>query len=417
MRKILVITSWAPPAVGGPQNLYNLFSQFPDNSYCLLTSYYGIDNYSAQNGTWLKGKYIFYDNPKFIDSPETRSLVSKESRGRHTINELKHLIKRMALLKILLGPALIFSQIFMIIREGIKTIKKEKIEIMVGISDFGQAMISTYFLHKITKKPYYLYLFDIYAGNYYVFPGGILARIFEKPIFEKAEKIIVTNNGTKDFYARKYGEIMGNKIFVAYNSVFSKPYLDQKISKYDPKPPYTIIFTGKVYWAQIGALKNLVKAVNELDMDVKLKIYSPSPKDYLKSIGIEAGDKIEISVAPPQDMPKIQSSADILFLPLSWNTKSPQIIATATPGKLTDYLIAGRPILIHAPKDTALVKYARKKNFAVVVDENSVLKLKEGIKKTLTDVKNSRAIIKNAREAFFENHDAEENAKKFKLLF
>jgi len=59
---------------------------------------------------------------------------------------------------------------------------------------------------------------------------------------------------------------------------------------------------------------------------------------------------------------------DCLFLPLSWHTKSQAIIDTATPGKMTDYLISGSPILIHAPASTFLVKYARENNFAEIVD-------------------------------------------------
>jgi len=59
-------------------------------------------------------------------------------------------------------------------------------------------------------------------------------------------------------------------------------------------------------------------------------------------------------------MSEIQTQADILFLPLSWHTKSQKIIDTATPGKLTDYLISNRPILIYAPASTFLAQYAKK---------------------------------------------------------
>ncbi len=420
MKKILVVSSWAPPTVGGPINIYNILSQLPKESYCLLTSYYGIDNYSARHGNWLQGKYIFYDNTKFIDSPENRPRISLESRGRKVISSLRHLIKRLSFLKILLGPILIFSQIFMIVRQGLKALKSENIEVMLSISDFGPSLISTYILHKITKTPYVLYLFDLYKGNYLPFPGKLLAIIFEKPLFKNAKNIIVTNKGTKNFYLKIYGSGITQKIVVIHNSVFPKPYLELQKNQppFNPKPPYTILFTGKIYWPQIDALKNLIRAVNEInDLDIKLKIYSPSPKDYLKKIGIEESEKIEISVAPPEEMPKIQSQADILFLPLSWRTKNQAIIDTATPGKLSDYLISGRPILVHAPNLSFLVRYAKEWNFALVVDENDVEKLKAGIRELLTNKKLGQTLMENAKKAFFTNHDANKCASVFKKIF
>ena len=442
MKKILVVSSWAPPVVGGPLNLYNLLSQMPKESYCLLTSYYGIDNYSARHGNWLEGKYIFYDNPRFIDSPESRPLVSTASKGRERISKLRHLVKRLSFLKILLGPALIFSQIFMIVRAGLKAVKNEKIEVMLGVSDFGPALIGTYFLHKLSKIPYALYLFDLYKGNNLFFPGRLLATLFEKPLFENAEKIIVTNEGTKEFYFKRYGDEINKKLVVIHNSVFPEPYLEfqKSLPPYRSTSPYTILFTGKIGWPQIGALKNLIKAINEIDdidinpvrgpnrrfgrrqsrltsNGVKLKIYTPSPADYLKEIGIEKSEKVEISVAPPSEMPKIQSQADILFLPLSWHTKSQEIIDTATPGKLTDYLIASRPILIHAPASSFLVKYAKENNFALVVDEENIEKLKKAIKTLLFDKRFAEQIIENAKTTFFRNHDANKNFKIFESLF
>lgn len=419
LKKILIISSYAPPITkGAPQNLYNLLRDFPENSYCILTSFYNIDNISAKTGTWLKGKYIFYDNISASSSLKTHSEITKERPSRLILNKLKHLVKRIWLLGALGGTFIMFSQIIMIIKTGIQTIKEEKIEIMIGFSDYGPALISTYLLYKITKKPYYIFLFDIYKDNFYpVFPAASLAKIFESKILKNAEKIIVTNEGTLNYYTQIYGEEIRKKIIIIHNSTFSEPYLNLQ-KDYNPKPPYTILFTGSIYWPQIGSLKNLIKAVEELkDIDINLKIYCPDPKDYLKKIGITENEKIKISIAPPQKMPEIQTQADILFLPLSWHTKSQKIIDTATPGKLADYLISNRPILIHAPSSTFLVKYAKENNFAAVIDEESIEKLKIIIKKLLTDQKFSEKLIENARKTFFKNHNAQKNSKRFKFIF
>ncbi|MBU1046013.1 glycosyltransferase [Patescibacteria group bacterium] len=417
-KKILVVSSYAPPAIGGPQNLYNLLRDFPKDRYFILTSFYNIDNLSAQKGTWLDGEYIFYDKPgatkeERIKTQEEKTIAKKSS----LLNKLKHLARRSWLVRNIIGIPIIVTQIFWIVRQGKKSVKEKQVDVLLGFSDYGPAMIGTYLLHKISKTPFRLFLFDLYKGNFYPFPGGFLSKIFEPKLFKRAEQIIVTNQGTKNFYINRYGENIGRKIVIIHNAAFPEPYLASQ-SEYQPSPPFSILFTGRIYWPQINAIRNLIQAVEEInDLDLKLDIYCPNPRDYLDRIGIKESEKIKISVAPPQDMPKIQSQADILFLPLSWRTKSNDIINTATPGKLTDYLVAGKPMLIHAPASTYLVKYAKENNCAMVVDKNEVEELKRGIKTLIENPELARQLIQNARKTFFANHDANKNAEIFHSLF
>ena len=415
--KTLIISSYAPPSIGGPQNLYNLLRDIPSESYSILTSFNNIDNTSAQKGTWLDCEYIFYDNLKKSKSA-AKSQKQSETTGRSFILKLKHLMKSSPFFRDLFGIPIIFGQIMMILKAGGKTVKKQNIRKIVSISDYGPALIASYFISKRNEIPLTLFLFDIYKGNHFPFPGGILASIFEPKLFALAEKIIVTNDGTKDFYVKKYGKEMEDKIIVIYNSTFPDLYLRLR-SPYEPKPPYKIIYTGKIYWAQMGSLMNLIKAVNEVnDIDVRLDIYSPSPSDYLKKLGFRDSKKVKIlKPLPPQEIASVQTQADILFLPLSWNTKSPDIINTATPGKLTDYLISGRPTLIHAPASSFLVEYAKEREFAHIVDTDNVEELKKGILKLATDKTYADRLIKNAEKTFFENHSIEVNSEKFKKVF
>ena len=412
------MSSYAPPAIGGPQNLYNLLRDFPTNYYFILTSFYNIDNLSARKGTWLNGEYIFYDKP--IATKEDRIKTHKEktvTKKSSLLNKLKHLARRNWLVRNIIGIPIIATQIFWIVRQGKKSVREKEIDVLLGFSDYGPAIIGTYLLHKIIKIPFRLFLFDIYKGNFFPFPGGILSKMFEQKIFKDTEQIIVTNQGTKDFYIKRYGENIRNKIIVIHNSAFPEPYLASQ-SEYQPISPFSILFSGRIYWPQINAIKNLIQAVESIDdLDLKLDIYCPNPRDYLDRIGIKESDKIKISVAPPQDMPKIQNQADILFLPLSWGTKSNDIINTATPGKLTDYLMAGKPILIHAPASAYLVKYAKENNCAMVIDKNDLKELKKGIKALIENPDFARQLIQNARKTFFANHDANKNAEIFKSLF
>jgi len=415
---MMIVSSYAPPSIGGPQNLYNLFRDTDPSSYCILTSFYNIDNTSAELGTWLLGEYIFYDKKgETKKTGEKPVRIYSPSFGRKVITKLKYLVKRNKFVKQLISISLIVGQVLSIVHSGQKAIKAKKITSLITISDYGPAMIGGYLLHKITKKPYSIFLFDLYRWNYLPFPGNPLAKIFEPHMFKAANNIIVTNEGTKEFYEKKYGKVISNKMTTIHNSTFGEPY-KKVTNSHDPKLPYIIMFTGRIYWPQIQPLLNLIKAVNSIkDVDIKIKIYCPNPKDYLEKIGIKESEKVSIDMAPPQDMPKIQRSADILFLPLTFKGESMNIVNTATPGKLADYLIVGKPMLVHAPASSYLARYAKENNFAAVIEEDNIGKLVDGIKKIILDKKFSDTIVENAQRTFSKNHDANKNAILFRKVF
>ena len=445
-KKILFISTYAPPGLAGaPQFMYKLINTLPLKSYTILTSFYNIDNISAKIGTWLPGEYVFYDNPgasktarqqQDIQPAEvaTNPTVRLKRFLRNTllfplwvnaplsaavkmdlVARLKRLLKRNWLVKTLLGAPLILGQIPLIIKEGRRLVKEKQIDLLVGFSDYGPAMVATYYIHRATKIPFYLYLFDLYKGNLYPLSGTLLANWLEPRLVKAASKIIVTNEGTKKVYCQRYGNYLTDKIVVLYNSANPKPFMDLQ-NPHRPQPPYTIVFPGNIYWPQIRSMQNLIRALDRInDLDIRFKIYSPHPMEYLKSVGLNS-PKIDLSVVPNSEMPKIQSQADILFLPLSWHTKSPEIINTATPGKLTEYLIGGRPILIHAPRESYLVTYAKENDFALVVDEENIDQLAGAIRRLLTDQELANRLIQNAQTTFMKNHDITKVIAKFQIL-
>lgn len=430
--KTLLISSYAPPTMAGaPQVMYKLLHNLPPESYSILTSFYNIDNTSSKLGDWLPCDYFFYDRPtatKLTHQQETapgnqdthnQTWLTKLSAtivNSNLTTRLKVTAKKNKWVKALLGDPATITQIFLLIKSGKKLVRKQKFELLIGFSDYGPALIATYHIHKATKIPFIVYFFDIYKGNMLPILGKWLANIYEPQLCAKAEKIIVNNEGAKEFYRQRYGDTIAEKIEIIYNATDPAPYLALQ-TPYQPKSPYKILFTGNIYWAQLGSMRNLVKAIDGLsDLNIELHIYATQSWDYLRSVGLDR-PYIKLSVAPATEMPKIQSQADILFLPLSWHTESPDIINTATPGKMTEYLISGRPILVHAPTSSHLAKYAKENDFAIVVDEENIEKLKTAIRTLVTDKELATNLVANAKRVFFQNHDIGKNRTLFQSLF
>jgi len=403
-KKFLIISSYAPPAISGaPLMMYNLLRYFPKGSFVILTSHFGIDNRVIKKGNWLKVKYFYFDTPRL-----TTVVQSEET----LFQKLKKFIKKIKPLKYLAQLFFIFYLPRNIVRGGKEIIEKENIELLVGYSDYGPALLGTYLLHKITRKPYYLYFYDLYYQNNFPFAYKILARFLEPKLFKNAEKIFVMSEALQEYYQKKYKR----EIFVIQNSI--------QIPKVKPKPlpdhpePYKIVFTGTIYWPQADAIKNLIKAVEELEgLKAQLWLYTPHTKEFLDNQGIFESEKIVFAAGLPDEMPEIQKSADILFVPLGFRTKHPLLINTSSPGKTYEYLVSGKPILIHAPRDSYLAEYAKKHNFALVIDEEDIEKLKKAIIQLINNKNLVKELVNNAWQTALINHDALKNSKKFQKFF
>lgn len=408
-KHLLVLSSWAPPMIGGPALFYNLFSQFSSLSYHLVTDsrtmVTGIDP-----SMWLAGQYTFIDRP----CASKEDIAKQVTEGKQT--KTSKLILKMLKIPIL-GPLLHLAGLCRTIRLYLKAAKliiiKDKPRFLLGISDTGAAIIATYLISHRHRIPYCYYFYDLYRGNQLPFAEKLVAHFCERSLLTRASYVIVNNEGTEEYYRNRYRDDI--RIKIIHNSAFPEIY-ERERQTYNIKPPFEIIFTGNIAWPQKESIFNLIRAADLLiDLPLIIKIYSNRPPaDIVAEIRLHPN--IRISYAPYSKMPQIQSQASLLFLPLAWNTKNKDIIATATPGKFTDYLASGRPILVHAPNYSYISRCAKQYELGLVVDKNDVQLLADSIRNFLRNPSEAQKYIDNALKIFYQNHDAKKNAQKLMEL-
>lgn len=411
--KILVVTKWAPPMIGGPKSLYNLLSLFPPGSLSVLTSADAIDPLSAGTGKWLPSRYRFFDRDAAADfqgdgdphgtapggfSPSGRPDPVRRFRflGRNAV-ELLYLVRNVA----------------RIVRSARRAIREDGTTLLLGISDDGPALIGTWLAHRRSGLPYALYLFDLYRGNDLSVALRLVARLAEPRLLREAAVVVTTNEATEGLLRRRYGDTFRSEVIP--NSAFLEDF-ERSRRPGPPGPPHTIVFTGNVYWAQEHAVLNLVRAMDLLrDRPVRLLLYVPSPTAKIREAA-SGRPNVELTRAPQSEVAKVQCDATLLFLPLSWGTKAPEIIATATPGKLTDYLASGRPMLVHAPAESCVARFTREHGTGIVVDRDDVPALAGAIRDFLADPSAADRYVGNALRLFGERHDARKNSRRLREL-
>lgn len=109
-----------------------------------------------------------------------------------------------------------------------------------------------------------------------------------------------------------------------------------------------VLYTGSVYGAQADALRNLLAAIRMTEgFDLILRTAQP-PAD-LAAMGLEGPGLQVLPHLPHAGSLAAQRAADILVLPLAFDSAIPEVIRSSAPAKAAEYLASGRPVLVHAP--------------------------------------------------------------------
>jgi len=186
-----------------------------------------------------------------------------------------------------------------------------------------------------------------------------------------------------EYLQKSYLDRFGRKSVIIRNPYLS---LEAKGAKHVfNKNEINIVYTGSVYFAHFDAFKNLIKAIGLVKMPIKLHIFSAQQRKDLENAGV-SGKNIEFHKSVDQGrVAAIQRSADILFLPLAFNCPIREVIRTSAPGKIGEYLASGRPILVHAPKDSFISWYFKSRKCGFVVDEPDPKALADAIRQLLNN--------------------------------
>ncbi len=232
-----------------------------------------------------------------------------------------------------------------------------------------------------------------------------MRKITEKLAMGSAECVFVMSEKLRDHYQAKYPKL--NMRIIRHSVDRTKYHLrhDDK-ERFDPTAkPVTIVFTGMIYGYQIDAIQNCAKAVNELD-GVCFHIYTQGSREYLEGMGVCGKNVFYFGYLSNDDICRVQNNADILFLPMSFGGKgvNKDIVKTASPSKIGEYLAAGRPILIHAPNYSYVAWYASKYGFGLVVEDQDTNSLIAAIMRLMCDPQLKAKLILNAGKTV-ELHD------------
>jgi hypothetical protein len=110
-----------------------------------------------------------------------------------------------------------------------------------------------------------------------------------------------------------------------------------------------------------------IELLSQRGIAIQLHLYTSQSRESLQNQGVPESVQIHPAV-PLEEAVRVQCDSDFLLLPLAFRTRYPELIRTSAPGKMGEYLAAGRPILFHAPTDSFLVKFASEQKCGLICD-------------------------------------------------
>ena len=171
----------------------------------------------------------------------------------------------------------------------------------------------------------------------------------------------------RDLFDQKY-----NIKAITLPHSFSEKY-DRKV--YDKNIEKSIFWGGSIYSINKNSVKRLYEVFSE--MGYRLNLSSVNNYKNLSKLGF---DHKNIEILPfvkrNEYIEKVKSQKALL-LSIDWPDESivhVDELRTIFPTKTIEYLISGRPIIVHCPENYFLAKFFNKYNCGIVITKRKKIK-------------------------------------------
>jgi glycosyltransferase involved in cell wall biosynthesis len=283
--------------------------------------------------------------------------------------------------------------------EIMRILQENPVDVIVGCSGNPFDLPASYLAARRLKIPFVAYLFDdpVYQwerGAYRSF-----ARLSERFWSRSVAALIAPNEVLARDVKRRLPchnvQIVRNPV----DSAIVPATLDDRLPAERSganASVWRLLYTGSVYSAQASSFRNLVAALGKLQGRFVIDIYTGQHGSDLVSKDLASPHVIVHPQAAHATVIALQKTADMLFLPLAFDSPIPEVIQSSAPAKLGEYLASGRPILVHAPAGSFVTELIRDAEAGVVVDTSDPQRLAEALLKIASDNMLRKRIVANA---------------------
>jgi glycosyltransferase involved in cell wall biosynthesis len=362
--------------------LHNLFQDFPLDRLRIYCAHYMYKR-ALRKGVLLPHKHDLIALPP------------------HTVRVIGRLFK---FLDVLCVPWIVLYCVVLI--------KKHKIDTIFTVPYRGEFFVAAYFAHLLSRTKFYVYVMDDWEAH--VRQGHAPHRLLtwlvgQARILRAADKVWAVSRPMAQLYEEHYGIRVSWLPHTIHLDRYRRP----------ASRPGRIVFTGSIYGAQLDPLQRLARVVSSAswsDSTVELVLYCDIADSILQMFGL-TGPKIIHDCVPSDRIPEVLATADVLFLPFSFQPQQGRIVSTSLPTKVPEYLASGIPILVHAPAYSSIARYARDGGWGLVIDTPDECQLSDALGRMMHDRNLRGQLSEAALRCAATNHDSVQVAREFRRAF
>jgi glycosyltransferase involved in cell wall biosynthesis len=366
----LVSHNLPPSRFGQSRMLYRLLSGLPTDRY-ILASTQDYDRARPQprhDGPWLPADYLSVPSGFGWRFASARAGLQSLPRRMLNFANLALALPRRA-------------------RALAQLLRAHGVEAVVACSGDPLDLPAAALAARWLRRPFLAYMFDDYGVQFRDQPAlAEFAALCDRLVARSAACIIVPNEALRDAYAARYGLA---PVIVRNPHAGIYPAPRQPVGA---EAALRIVYTGALYHAQLDAMERLVAVVEAAARPVLLDVYSSFDSARLPVFAGTRRVRHHGHVSDAEAA-EAQASADLLFLPLAFDSPVPEVVRTAHPAKFSDYLASGRPLLVHAPADSFVATYCRRHGCAHVVDVPSTSALAAALEVLSSDEAYRRRLV------------------------
>ncbi len=236
-----------------------------------------------------------------------------------------------------------------------------------------------------------------------------------KQLLDRMDLFLSISDYMSAEYEKRY-----NKVFIPFhNPIDISRYKQINVSETAETKIFKILYLGRLGLANKHALFSFANAMSHFvngDDKIELEIITPG---FDSSAAKKIDSYENVRVLPPvkhETVPDLLTKYDFLLLPLDFTEQGFKFAQYSIPTKASEYMISGTPIIIFAPKETAISKLCSENECACCITENNERKIIEALQFLLNNYEYRKKISSNAVRLATERFDSERVRYEFQQL-
>jgi len=290
---------------------------------------------------------------------------------------------------------------------AIRLIRKHSVSAILTVA------AGTFFLPAVaaarwTKLPLVLIVHDDWVpivAQAVSVPQWVFRRIF-RAVLRRADHIFVISAGMQEKLKVEYG--VDSEVQMPATEPWEPTLLPSPAER---NHALRIFYSGNG-WAAWDSLTLLIRLIREKTLrrygieDVELHLCAPWKIDADQNI-------IQHGWVSESEVRRLIASADVLFLPYSFETEYQAFTRTSFPAKAADYVASGKAILILGPEESTICRYAEQLRCAELVTELNEEALAQALSRLASAEDYRQNLASNAQRAFALNHNIFRQRERF----